>query len=75
MRVTGRRVAEPAGTAVGRLRACGSTAVIASRIAGTGSSGPAAVGRDAMSAGNAKIPATTYFPERLPSQYLRRWRA
>jgi len=22
-----------------------------------------------------KIPATTYFPERLPSQYLRRWRA
>ena len=25
--------------------------------------------------GNAKIPATTYFPERLPSQYLRRWRA
>ncbi len=26
-------------------------------------------------AGNAKIPATTYFPERLPSQYLRRWRA
>ena len=21
------------------------------------------------------IPATTYFPERLPSQYLRRWRA
>src|SRR5690348_11142382 len=25
--------------------------------------------------GNAKILATTYFPERLPSQYLRRWRA
>src|SRR5438552_15607284 len=24
---------------------------------------------------NAKILATTYFPERLPSQYLRRWRA
>ena len=24
---------------------------------------------------NATIPATTYFPERLPSQYLRRWRA
>jgi hypothetical protein len=23
----------------------------------------------------ATIPATTYFPERLPSQYLRRWRA
>src|SRR6185369_14353613 len=27
------------------------------------------------SSGNAKILATTYFPERLPSQYLRRWRA
>ena len=27
------------------------------------------------SAVNAKILATTYFPERLPSQYLRRWRA
>ena len=26
-------------------------------------------------AGNAKILATTYVPERLPSQYLRRWRA
>ncbi len=26
-------------------------------------------------AGTQKIPATTYFPERLPSQYLRRWRA
>jgi len=25
--------------------------------------------------GNAKILAATYFPERLPSQYLRRWRA
>ena len=25
--------------------------------------------------GNAKILATTYFPERLPSQYLRRGRA
>jgi LacI family transcriptional regulator len=24
---------------------------------------------------NAEILATTYFPERLPSQYLRRWRA
>ncbi len=24
---------------------------------------------------NAKTLATTYFPERLPSQYLRRWRA
>ena len=40
MRVTGRPVTEPAGTAVGRLRACGSSAVIASRIAGTGSRGP-----------------------------------
>ena len=29
----------------------------------------------AATRGNAKIPATTYFPERLPSQYLRRWRA
>ncbi len=29
----------------------------------------------AGSPGNAKILATTYFPERLPSQYLRRWRA
>ena len=43
MRVTGRPVTEPAGTAVGRLRTCGSSAVIASRIAGTGSRGPAAV--------------------------------
>ena len=60
----------------GRLRACGSTAVIAPRIAGTGSSGPARRSRDATNRrGNAKIPATTYFPERLPSQYLRRWRA
>ena len=31
--------------------------------------------RMAMTRGNAKILATTYFPERLPSQYLRRWRA
>ena len=36
----GVRVTEPAGTAVGRLRTCGSSAVIASRIAGTGSTRP-----------------------------------
>ena len=30
---------------------------------------------DTSPALNATIPATTYFPERLPSQYLRRWRA
>ena len=32
-------------------------------------------GFPARSPENAEIPATTYFPERLPSQYLRRWRA
>ena len=31
--------------------------------------------RPGTTSGHAKIPATTYFPERLPSQYLRRWRA
>ena len=36
MRVIGRPVTEPGGTAVGRLRTCGSSAVIASRIARTG---------------------------------------
>ena len=30
---------------------------------------------DAELPGNDKILATTYVPERLPSQYLRRWRA
>lgn len=38
----------------------------------------AGVGRAPASStgpGHAKILATTYFPERLPSQYLRRWRA
>ncbi len=34
-----------------------------------------AVQPESVPPGNAKIPATTYFPERLPSQYLRRWRA
>ena len=36
---------------------------------------PLPVARPMNSSGNAKILATTYFPERLPSQYLRRWRA
>ena len=35
----------------------------------------AAAGVGAPDPGNAEILATTYFPERLPSQYLRRWRA
>ena len=30
---------------------------------------------DRTTSGNDKILATTYVPERLPSQYLRRWRA
>ena len=52
--------------------------VIGSRIAKTSP----ATGRTARpemaapeGAGNAEILATTYVPERLPSQYLRRWRA
>ena len=45
--------------------------VIRSRIATGGA--PKLVA--AKPAGKHKILATTYFPERLPSQYLRRWRA
>jgi hypothetical protein len=42
----------------------------------TGARAPTENGaRRGIPPGNAKILATTYVPERLPSQYLRRWRA
>src|SRR5688572_18502640 len=65
MRVTGRPVTEPAGTAVGRLRTCGSSAVIASRIAGTG---PTGVSReeDGEMRGNAKSRRRPIFPKGCP---------
>jgi hypothetical protein len=49
--------------------------VIGSRIAKTDSDTGGATATDRILAGNAEILATTYVPERLPSQYLRRWRA
>ncbi len=52
--------------------AASSSVVIRTRIAGTVGARPR---QGRASSGNGKIPATTYFPERLPSQYLRRWRA
>ncbi len=64
-----------AGTSSGGGTADGSDSAIVmrGRIARCRWAVPSSVVRG--HAGNAKIPATTYFPERLPSQYLRRWRA
>src|SRR6476659_6831524 len=66
MRVTGRPVTEPAGTAVGRLRTCGSSAVIASRIAGTGPMGPPAVDSRADPPGTQKSRRRPIFPKGCP---------
>ena len=60
------------GSAASRLCSCGGTA--------TGSRSGATMERDdtcppLRAQKQDKILATTYVPERLPSQYLRRWRA
>ena len=66
MRVTGRPVTEPAGTAVGRLRTCGSSAVIASRIAGTGARGRQGSPHEADPPGTQKSRRRPIFPKGCP---------
>src|SRR6187200_1079582 len=66
MRVTGRPVTEPGGTAVGRLRTCGSSAVIASRIAGTGARGRQGSPHEADPPGTQKPRRRPIFPKGCP---------
>ena len=67
---------EGTGSAAGSVGSATPTgAVIALKDTGLPAPRPSPPESTGSTAGNAKILATTYFPERLPSQYLRRWRA